>query len=59
MFTRKHFEAVAAILKAQDTENYDVFKAVREIARNMADVFQASNERFDRNRFMQACGFED
>ena len=59
MFTKKHFEAVAKTIKAQDTENYDVFKAVREIARDMANMFQASNERFDRNRFMQACGFED
>lgn len=55
--TRKHFIAIAAIIAgdyaccANDGER----NRVRGIALSMSDVFFASNPRFNRARFLEAC----
>lgn len=49
MFTKKHFEAVAHILKEADAE---------DLAAHFADIFEQDNPRFNRKRFMAACGFD-
>lgn len=49
MFTKKHFEAVARILKETDA---------KELAAHFADMFEQDNPRFNRQRFMAACGFD-
>jgi hypothetical protein len=53
--TRKHFVAIAATLKTlRDTS--DNTDSVDEAARAIAGVCAESNSRFDRARFLQACG---
>lgn len=56
--TRKDFEAIAHILKVKASlpEHYD-HGTVQVIAMGMADYLSTTNPRFDRGRFMRACGF--
>lgn len=55
--TRKDFEAIAYILKCKGNlpEHYDR-GTVQVIAMGMADYLSTTNPRFDRSRFMRACG---
>lgn len=62
--TRKHFEAIARILEWRNgspdsTIDFDsgYNTAIRNIADDMADYFENENPRFDRERFLTACGF--
>ena len=58
MYTRKIFEATAAILK-DSRSNYDAYESqplIDEIAQSFANVFCQNNPRFDRARFLKACG---
>lgn len=69
-FTQRHFELVARTIKLRaDTwlcdiagDDPKVTQASRELlvclARDFADAFKADNPRFDRDRFMKACGLE-
>lgn len=51
--TKKHFEAIAAVLKdAKDATNGQSY-----IAGRLADYFASQNPRFDKARFLRACGF--
>ena len=62
--TRKDYVAIAAVFKsrnemAQNIQN----RAVRmthyaEIAGSLADMLAANNPRFDRARFLKACGVQ-
>lgn len=66
--TKKHFEAIAATIKAQrdalaseddpsffpDGAAYD---AVLATAAALATTFERFNSQFDRRRFLTACGF--
>lgn len=56
--TKKHFEAVASAIRAEyeDTYGEPAEEAIRSIARKLADVFASENPRFDRARFLAACG---
>lgn len=68
---RKHFETVAACIKASvdeenrlynakrvgDAEHAAAWEALRELTRNLSDAFAGFNPRFDRGRFDKACGF--
>jgi hypothetical protein len=50
----RHFAFIAAVLAdCQDLAN------VGAIARRFADACARSNHRFDRRRFMAACGLKD
>lgn len=65
MFTRQHYKAIAEIIKSEytafdgtgedDSEGKD---ATIKIARKLADYFEPENPRFDRNKFMTACGLD-
>lgn len=52
--TKKHYEAIARIL-AIDT---GYTREVAIIAERLADYFAQDNPRFQRYRFLQACGLE-
>lgn len=61
--SRKHYEAVADILldSANDgaEPTYDQHdRAVLSVASRLADYFASDNERFDRGRFLKACGVQ-
>lgn len=63
--TRKHFEAIAAIIKAtripgESSPGFDngYETATENIASSLASYFASQNERFDRERFLKACGFD-
>ena len=53
--TKKHYEAIADCIEfrlcAKDNHPH-------EIAKRLADYFQTDNPKFDRARFLQACGIE-
>lgn len=65
--TKKHFAAFAAQIKAQyalphdagwNAEQSTFYRAaLAAIARSFADMAKQTNPRFDRGRFMDACGF--
>lgn len=65
--TKRHFEAVATII-ARHRATADMHAerghegaetaqgVIANIARDMADLFADENPRFDRGRFLKACG---
>lgn len=57
--SRKHYIATAAMLnrKVAQANNVDEYATIQHIAESMADIFKADNPRFDRDRFLTACGF--
>lgn len=61
--TKKDYIEVARIIKGveplgsmNDGAKAGIELARREIARELASLFQRDNGRFDRERFMAACG---
>lgn len=55
MFTRKHYRAIAKILKNHD----DFIERVNKytsLCNDLADYFASDNPRFDREKFLAACG---
>lgn len=63
--TKKHYIAIAAIIAAgeplhgKDEKETKALQAYREIiAGELADYFATDNPRFNRTRFLQACGIE-
>ena len=58
--TRKDFEAIAAIINAVqiDTLEQPASWTAYDIAEGIAKHMSMTNPRFDRDRFMLACGFE-
>lgn len=62
MMTKTHFEAIAALIKAEQSQPmYDELpmcrSAVRDVALRLAFQFNLENPRFDKARFLDACGF--
>ncbi len=55
--TKKHYEAIAAAFRAYITTNTGA-NIARPIAKDLADYFATDNPKFDRARFLQACGIE-
>lgn len=58
--TRKHYVAMAvSITEAIEAANDDqaVTAALFRIASDFCDMAKADNPRFDRTRFLAACGF--
>ena len=51
MFTKKHYIAIAAIVAMIHNEADKVLTASRFIR-----LFEASNPRFDKSKFLDACG---
>lgn len=66
--SRKHYEAMAQIIRAERNVGHDdgmspdmiagIDLATRNIAGQLATVFQIDNPNFDRNRFFDACNIE-
>ena len=52
--TRQHFQLIAAVLR----ENHDWPRVGHSLAHEFADELAATNTRFDRARFLRACGVE-
>jgi len=64
--TRKHFEAVARAIR-EEVDSLDEIHTVARVmcrlsllgvAERLADVFAEESGRFDRDRFLTACGFD-
>jgi hypothetical protein len=57
MMTRKDYVSTAEILDTLvATTEGEAFDAVLDAIDAFADMFAKDNERFDRNRFLNACG---
>ena len=62
MFTRQHYKAIAAIIKEtsdmHDHPNLYAWMATdtEGLAGKLADYFAKNNPRFDREKFLEACG---
>lgn len=61
--TRKDFKAIAEIIKGNvefikqtDGHCYNCRERIRNIADELADYLSTQNPRFDRKRFLEACG---
>lgn len=56
--SRKHYVAIAAMIRRRVDADATVggHSITREIAEGLADVFADDNPRFDRARFLTACG---
>lgn len=61
--TKKHFEAIAALLANANLAVVDEHGnpqaadiVMADLCYAMADTFAAENPRFDRHRFLTACG---
>lgn len=54
--SRKDYVRSANVIANAQKEPSDLVTA-REIADGLADVFAADNDKFDRKRFLRACGF--
>lgn len=63
--TKKHFEAIAAIIKAQydsaskRRDGWEACQTIEHTADNLAEYFASQNPRFDELKFLQACGVCD
>ena len=63
-FTKGHFEAVAAKFRRSlewvENGHPDQFSAGYKVAViDIAQVFERSNEKFDRDKFFKACGIDN
>jgi len=68
MLTQKDFKAVADVIANNHTHLDDCdadyyqggrYDSANSIAGQLADYFATQNPRFDRSRFMQACGLTE
>jgi len=64
--TRKHFEMIAAQIKAQleftqskgtEDQKLTAFLTLQNLTNDLAQGFAATNDNFDFGRFKRACGF--
>jgi len=51
--TKKHFQAIADAIKP-----YSESRVAMDIAKTLAKVFHDDNPRFQRARFLKACGID-
>lgn len=63
MFTRQHYKAIAEIIDKrtklnQGTKRTAKFLYADDLAGDLADYFYNDNPRFNRDKFMVACGLE-
>ena len=60
-FTRQHFESIADVIRVelQNAPPGEVRTALTYLAGRMANNLALSNAKFDRERFMKACGVEN
>jgi hypothetical protein len=59
MMTRKQFEMLAEIVRRVDLNEYAYQDTIRKrIANTIADELDKENPRFDRRKFLTACGVD-
>ena len=65
MMTKKHYEAIAAAfnaarydVKRKEYAQDDLQDGISYAAEHLADYLATENPRFDRERFLVACGLE-
>jgi hypothetical protein len=57
--TRKDYVAIAAAIKSsQRPATSETEQSIAELAKRLCSVFAADNPRFDRYRFLTACGVQ-
>jgi hypothetical protein len=58
--TRKDYQAIAVIISSlADKYQFDDGRhVVSEVASDLADMMAEDNPRFDRQRFLDACGYQ-
>lgn len=63
MLSKKHYEAIAVIIEKYKSGvsgpvvSADVFQIFADnLCQDLADYFKQDNPRFDRERFLKACG---
>ena len=59
MFTKRHYEAIAAVISmhTEKAKHGAIYGAETEmVANSLAKMFAAGNPAFNRSRFMTACG---
>lgn len=58
--TRKDYQAIAEVISTlADKYQFDDGRyIVSEVASDLAEVLQNDNPRFDRQRFLDACGYQ-
>lgn len=64
MLTKKHYKTIADIIKSQHQKTYpnmpiadNAFNIAKSsISQELADYFATQNPRFDRQKFLDACG---
>ena len=56
MFTRKHYKVFAEIIESNRGDGVEY--TLDQIASELADYFEQDNPRFDRDKFIKACGIE-
>lgn len=64
MFTRRHYVAIAEAIRRADRKEARKIGAskvliIRDVAKELADLFAADNRRFDAAKFLAACGYEE
>jgi hypothetical protein len=55
--TKKHFEAIARIVDFRRSMDAPTDGAFFNLVSDLADYFKSENPRFDRARFLEACGY--
>ena len=56
LFSTRHYEAIAAVIERELPMYY---QSIRDVAYRMADLFAGDNPRFNRERFLKACGIQE
>jgi hypothetical protein len=64
--TKKDYELIASIIKdyidysynVEDTDDFIVHDYAERIAYKMAETLASKNPRFDKEKFLKACGVE-
>jgi len=61
MITRKHYKAIAEIIKYEytlynNTDNAKIKLAIKYITLSLATYFALDNSQFNRQKFLDACG---
>jgi len=56
--TKKHYEAIAEVINdvIRPYDERAVQNLVYDVTNDLADYFESDNPRFDRDRFLTACG---
>jgi len=57
MFSKRHYEAVAEVLKEinYDARAYDGVEMWEKIRSDLSALFESDNEKFNRTKFEEAC----